>query len=751
MKRSIVKCLLIGALFSSGLVQRIDAQCLDMSDLGSKSTFAIRCFDYHLVKKTNGDMEVFSWVDTDGAVTWSPDDHPRQTYISQMGKDDWCNELNTLYKEGTQSIRIATNEYKETDMALGAACANYIDITEDNCLIYVHYAAVMHNPGHEIASQPGFEDFAQPNIKFTVTNWKPDGKSQFVSCPYLYLYSNIEAKKDDWHKTKDAAGKDIIWHDWTTELFDFSSFIGERMIIQATVLDCSESDYDSKNKRITLCTDRHRARVYYTIECAPKQIVSEGACATADSMYLTAPDLYNGYRWYNKQTPEQTLSEQQTYAFVRDKTDATYVCELTDMCDNKTQIEQFVYAPRYVDVVPDELHFGETYEWHITVGGQDVLYNTYTHSIKDTMRVKHVGTECDSIIYCLDLHINGDPCELIEIEHIQDKVSLEGESEYLWERNGQTYYQSTKDTFVLKSQYACDSIYYYLDLQMSATGAFRFVEQEVCADSAHLLIESLNNEVPILTYSLSFDNKAQKAGFIDVPETVMPADNIIVIDMPVDAVLDTDNKSYTRPGKYSVTITETNSLGETHEHNLSFSILYPSAIIGQRWNDVLYILNDQYNGGYEISRVKWYKNNDIELPSRGTHGAYYSESYINGNYEEKEFNFIDTYYAKITRSGESEEVCTCRHTPKQQTGDMNDTEVVEITPALVGARRAINISANSNGVYRLYDISGRCLQSGDYTNAQHNTIVLPAAAKGTFILLLQPDNGKQVSKKLMID
>ena len=49
-------------------------------------------------------------------------------------------------------------------------------------------------------------------------------------------------------------------------------------------------------------------------------------------------------------------------------------------------------------------------------------------------------------------------------------------------------------------------------------------------------------------------------------------------------------------------------------------IHYPASLIQQRWDDVLGILNSEYNGGYDFQGFQWYRNGQ---PIEGATAPYY--------------------------------------------------------------------------------------------------------------------------------
>ena len=62
------------------------------------------------------------------------------------------------------------------------------------------------------------------------------------------------------------------------------------------------------------------------------------------------------------------------------------------------------------------------------------------------------------------------------------------------------------------------------------------------------------------------------------------------------------------PGLYSVELEFFQSGCTNQLFTLPFEIRYPASVIEQKWNDVLYVLNSRYNGGYTFTSYQWFRN-----------------------------------------------------------------------------------------------------------------------------------------------
>ena len=82
--------------------------------------------------------------------------------------------------------------------------------------------------------------------------------------------------------------------------------------------------------------------------------------------------------------------------------------------------------------------------------------------------------------------------------------------------------------------------------------------------------------------------------------------------------------------------------------DVMIDVYYPDSVIAQRWNDVLAVRNDAYNGGYEFVAYQWYKNN---MPIEGA-----TSSILYGD-----LDFDAEYSVMLTREdGVIEMVCAVK-------------------------------------------------------------------------------------------
>lgn len=93
-----------------------------------------------------------------------------------------------------------------------------------------------------------------------------------------------------------------------------------------------------------------------------------------------------------------------------------------------------------------------------------------------------------------------------------------------------------------------------------------------------------------------------------------------------------------KPGNYSAVIWVEDTVCDVHnKYPIDFSVYYSSSIISYRFNNVLAVLNAQYNGGYEFTDYQWYRNGEL---IEGANNPVYHTS--------EPFSLNDEYFAVLT-------------------------------------------------------------------------------------------------------
>ncbi len=326
-------------------------------------------------------------------------------------------------------------------------------------------------------------------------------------------------------------------------------------------------------------------------------------------------------------------------------------------------------------------------------------------------------------------------------QHQTDEV-CDNQLPYLW----QTYRTrsvsaqgSYRDT--LRSRLGCDSIIYTLDLTVytERLAGSATMPQETCANDEQLTITYTYTAGMPTTYDLTFTPQAAAQGFSSVIGASLPANGLITIPLPQDA----DSTRYVRPDDYQLTLSVHDRCGYITDYPLTFRILYPSWLIQQRWHDVLALYNQNYNGGYTFSDIRWYMNG-TEVLGQGEHHSYiYTTPRLNEA----------TYYALLTRTDDGKIIRTCDFVPNLNSPYYAaEKKTIDLLPAAQHDTRHIVVNTPLSGEYKVYDVTGKWLMSGMFGPQYGNpTIVFsPSAADGTYMIHFRAEDGTNETKKWLI-
>ncbi len=242
-----------------------------------------------------------------------------------------------------------------------------------------------------------------------------------------------------------------------------------------------------------------------------------------------------------------------------------------------------------------------------------------------------------------------------------------------------------------------------------------------CADDSLYQIKYHYTGPKPITYSLYYDNHAKLMGFIDVHDAQFR-------ETITDHIPQFADNIYLRPDIYNVRIEFNNGtcLPSFSAYEMSFMIKYPSWLLEQNWNDVVAVLNTDYNGGYDFTQFDWYVNNHNFITD--------GESYI---YTPQYLHEGDNVYASLIRTGENYSICTCPIV----ISDISN-ELIYEEPLLISVNptsRIIKFYAPQKLKLSLFDIYGHHYYSV-YTDEGESTLQLPHNLSGVFILSFQMDN-----------
>lgn|GEM_PF-1944162 len=328
---------------------------------------------------------------------------------------------------------------------------------------------------------------------------------------------------------------------------------------------------------------------------------------------------------------------------------------------------------------------------------------------------------------------------------VDGKTILSTDLPYTWE--GHTFTQAGTFTQTLLSSLGCDSIVTFtltvddvvppptdsatctpLNLQLLTIDT-------ICANDLLLPIALTITSGQIDHYDIQFSEEAIQQGFAHVShQTISPTATSLSINVPHSA----DSTRYPRPDTYDMTIRFTDTCGNISLYPFSFTILYPAWIIQQRWNDVLSLYNEHYNGGYTFTNIEWYYEGRL-IAGRGNHNSYI--------YIEPHLEYGNAYWLMLTRTddGKTLPTCKCYPTPNPNARTEFKTPIKLIPHPL--NRYAYKMETDQWGFYQLYDAIGKLITQGAY-GAKYDSpdLLIPESTPcGTYIAVFRNEVDNQLT------
>ena len=312
--------------------------------------------------------------------------------------------------------------------------------------------------------------------------------------------------------------------------------------------------------------------------------------------------------------------------------------------------------PRYEGVeFTDYMCNGKTYSWE---GGQYTDAGDYSITLKSEYG-------CDSVV---TLHLKTYP----RYEGISFADTITDGAVYEWD--GRMYGEAGDYPYTYLSQYGCDSVV-TLRLIRNNVDVYGMDIVRQCANEGILEI-ILRMTGVVHQASLRFDEKAVKAGLRDT--TVSLHDG--VISVPYQA----------RAGHYTCAIDLLFRRQVIRTDTAYFSLLYPSSVLEQAWNDVVAVLTPAYNGGYDFTAFQWYENGELLAGETG--------SYLYRPLQ------IGAEYAALLTDTAGMQLMTCPLVATEQ------TEVL-LYPTMADRGQFVRCRVSEPAELTLYDATGKCVLS----------------------------------------
>lgn len=633
-----------------------------------------------------------------------------------------------------------------------------------SAVLILKYAVVLQDPEHNEIWQPKFELEILKNGK--PISSKGCGEAKFTA-------GANTSEKDGWHKFSTG-----WWKDWTTVAINLREHDGEEVVVRLTTYDCAELG--------------HFGYAYFTLDCSDGQIKST-ACGDVENDTLVGPVGFK-YRWYKKSDKTTTLSSDQTY-IISTKDTATYCLDViqptrtecyytletsglqrypvadgecrvyVEECMNKVAFKNKSYVSKK-DALGNDVNSGEDCDvlWVFGDGSTSSNFNPihvypatggkYTATLKasigegkceevktfefdlpnvtdmrDTIRT----TICPGESYKLGENSYGSTgvyADTIPTEYGCDNITVL----YLNVLTDTTIYDTICSTDVLyidgvqvtesgkyseKSLLGCDSVVWDILVNESLVLGIDSVIS-VCATDDNIIIPYVEESGKLLQYAINF--KDEEMSGVSAND-LLPENGVMIVPM-IDGI---------EPNRYKATL----SFGELacggEDVDILVDVYYPDSVIAQRWNDVLAVRNDIYNGGYEFVDYQWYKNN---MPIEG---ATSSVLYVEG-----ELDFDAEYSVMLTRvDGVKEMVCAINPTKFDDISVKEDAVVVFTSEV----SSEVNVKTSESVQARIWSTTG--LLIAEYSLDKGDNVLNVANLQGVYLLEFIFENNTRIIERIV--
>lgn len=286
--------------------------------------------------------------------------------------------------------------------------------------------------------------------------------------------------------------------------------------------------------------------------------------------------------------------------------------------------------------------------------------------------------------------------------------------------NNETYHFNGKDlntqgTYVakLKSTAGCDSIvtlnlFIHDVLKVAIDTLFTICGDDGVLDMPYEFISGFSPE-----FSLRFATDK-------IPDVENQATTLheLHVDMPTSI----------EPNEYEMTLHFFDSIGGNLDLPLRLVVNYPSSVIAQRWNDVLAVRNEEFNGGYTFSSYQWYKNMS---PIEGATGSYL--------YVAEGLDKTASYTALVTRSTDGVSLFICPVIPEA----FDETQNI---PTLVAKGSQMSLEDVVSAEW--YTTLGELLLSARADNGIAS-LTVPSVA-GVYLLRLTFEDGTEKRMRVVV-
>ncbi|MDR0831100.1 MAG: T9SS type A sorting domain-containing protein [Prevotellaceae bacterium] len=662
-------------------------------------------------------------------------------------------------------------------------------VDPEYAILLMKYAVVLEDPGH---TPP---ETTQP--KFTLEILNAQNENVDADCGNANFVAGSTTNDETWHSV--GSGYNLtLWKEWTTVGLNLQERAGQTLKVRLTTYDCSQSGHYGY-AYFTLDCKKGELK---GLSCGSEEVKPIEAPEGFNYCWYLASDRYqtciNTTRTF---VPAPTDTNTYICKVMQKNNPGCFFnlpARLSPRYAEAHQDWQWVpeHCENYIKLVNNSvIKYGDN------ASDEPVEYSTWTLSnasgvvsvineVSPKVRVPDEGADYN--VELISRIANGESCGadtinfrvvVPKVAPIQQKTTAnvcDGET-YRWLANGQNYTQTTNDTIFHVNGAGCDSLE-ILNLFVGAkyapelfdticrgesrswegqtlteTGIYeaRYPTSVGC-DSVITMNFFVHNTMniaqsaPIGTicaiddnqFSINYSNNAAPTKYAMTFDKGFSADagvtsgGSIIVPLPINI----------RPDKYNVEIEFINeNIGDEYfckkeKISIPFEVSYSQHIIEQNWNDVIALLNNNYNdpqnssgtgNGYTFTSYKWYKNGKLIDDE--------TKSYI---YIPSGLEMGAQYNLLLTRTGEDYEVFTCPITAQPFTEQ-------QAQPTITSPSGILPMYAADNGTVDIWNVQGILISTQKITSGE-SQIIAPAIS-GIYILDIKLNNGIRKNIKIVVN
>lgn len=442
----------------------------------------------------------------------------------------------------------------------------------------------------------------------------------------------------------------------------------------------------------------------YTTSCVDTVVLSNmNGCDSVVTLYLTVLPKVPLTEIYD------TICSGDTYELNGNIYSVTGDYRMTlknvNLCDSAVLLHLTVLTiePTYIT---DTICFGDPYMWKDSV--QYFARDTF-----DVDTVESVGFACDSVVY---LQLTVLPISELTI----DTTIIEGET-FMWQGVVSLYAEHGTCVYVdtLVNALGCDSI---LTLNLHVLENNVIVHNldivEMCADDS------------VVQMMIEWEGYIDSLGLYFVRDTL---DSIeiglrdTIVAIPADGNLSIPY-NYVRAGVHEMQVVGYFRREVMFEESAILTVLYPSSVLEQRWDDVICVLTSGYNGGYDFTAFQWYKDGSLLT---GETGYYLNQKLEKG-----------AEYSVLLTDQSGTQLMTCPIRIGYEEPD------IRVEPTLVHKRQPVRCQVAEEANMWVYDTMGK-LQISNVLHQGRNDVQLPQQS-GMYMLKVVLQTGEERTFKVLV-